>query len=416
LSRRKLLELTTVILFVAASVADAASPYTLRIVVKTGDTIGGKTLTDFRNPAINDSGTIVFAGSFAGGIGIFTQSALLAKTGDTIGGKTLTDFPHLPGELIGIEPAINDSGVVAFLGSFAGGDGIFTQSALLAKTGDTIDGKALTHLLSRPAINDSGVVPFLASWAVDGIGIFTQSALLVKQGDTISGNTLTSIGVPAINGSGAVAFGAKFAGDTQQGIFTQSAVLAKTGDTIGGRTLFEVGIPVINDSGSVAFPAIFDGGTAEGISTPSTLLVITPGGTIAGKTLTFGGAGPPAINGSGTVVFQATFDGFTGAGIFTPSTLLAKTGDTVGGKTLTTITGPASINDRGVVVFLGSFADSSSAIIAVQPFAGIPGQANCHGQSVSALSQQFGSMDAAAAALGYTSVQALQSAIKDFCK
>jgi hypothetical protein len=37
--------------------------------------------------------------------------------------------------------------------------------------------------------------------------------------------------------------------------------------------------------------------------------------------------------------------------------------------------------------------------------------ANCHGQSVSALAQQYGGLNAAAAALGYSNVQALQEAI-----
>jgi hypothetical protein len=48
-------------------------------------------------------------------------------------------------------------------------------------------------------------------------------------------------------------------------------------------------------------------------------------------------------------------------------------------------------------------------------FAGTPGQANCHGKSASALAQHFGGMDAAAAALHYPSVQALQDAINGYC-
>jgi YVTN family beta-propeller protein len=48
-------------------------------------------------------------------------------------------------------------------------------------------------------------------------------------------------------------------------------------------------------------------------------------------------------------------------------------------------------------------------------FAGRPGYSNCHGQSVAALAQQFGGLNAAAAALGYASVQALQAAIGTFC-
>jgi hypothetical protein len=49
-------------------------------------------------------------------------------------------------------------------------------------------------------------------------------------------------------------------------------------------------------------------------------------------------------------------------------------------------------------------------------FAGTPGAANCHGQSVSVLSQTYGdSLANAAAALGYASVKDLQAAITAFC-
>ncbi len=43
-------------------------------------------------------------------------------------------------------------------------------------------------------------------------------------------------------------------------------------------------------------------------------------------------------------------------------------------------------------------------------FVGTPGKPNCHGQVVSTLAKQYGGLDAAAAALGYSSVQFLQNA------
>jgi YVTN family beta-propeller protein len=49
-------------------------------------------------------------------------------------------------------------------------------------------------------------------------------------------------------------------------------------------------------------------------------------------------------------------------------------------------------------------------------FAGTPGKANCHGKSVSALAQQYGGLNNAAAALGYPSVSALQNAIEAYCE
>jgi len=49
------------------------------------------------------------------------------------------------------------------------------------------------------------------------------------------------------------------------------------------------------------------------------------------------------------------------------------------------------------------------------PRAGIPGQANCHGKTVSALASQFGDIITATAALGFSSVAALQEGIGQFC-
>jgi YVTN family beta-propeller protein len=49
-------------------------------------------------------------------------------------------------------------------------------------------------------------------------------------------------------------------------------------------------------------------------------------------------------------------------------------------------------------------------------FAGTPGFSNCHGQSVSALAKQYGGLNAASAALGFASVNALQDAIENYCE
>jgi YVTN family beta-propeller protein len=48
-------------------------------------------------------------------------------------------------------------------------------------------------------------------------------------------------------------------------------------------------------------------------------------------------------------------------------------------------------------------------------FAGTPGQPDCVGQSHAALNRQYGTIDAAAQALRYSSVQALQGAIGAYC-
>jgi YVTN family beta-propeller protein len=53
----------------------------------------------------------------------------------------------------------------------------------------------------------------------------------------------------------------------------------------------------------------------------------------------------------------------------------------------------------------------------IQPrFAGTPGNGNCPGESVSALAQTFGGLNAAAIALGFPTLQAMQTAVNAFCE
>jgi hypothetical protein len=48
--------------------------------------------------------------------------------------------------------------------------------------------------------------------------------------------------------------------------------------------------------------------------------------------------------------------------------------------------------------------------------AGTPGEANCHGQTVSAVARQFGGVATAVSGLGFSSVRELQNALKIFCR
>jgi hypothetical protein len=52
---------------------------------------------------------------------------------------------------------------------------------------------------------------------------------------------------------------------------------------------------------------------------------------------------------------------------------------------------------------------------ALVPFAGVPGQADCHGVTVSGMANQYGGVNKAAVALGFSSVSSLQSTITTFC-
>jgi hypothetical protein len=64
----------------------------------------------------------------------------------------------------------------------------------------------------------------------------------------------------------------------------------------------------------------------------------------------------------------------------------------------------------------GPTADTFTIDVSNLPaFAGMPGQANCQGQSFSSFSQQFGGLNKAASVLGFSSVSALQSAVSGYC-
>jgi len=74
-------------------------------------------------------------------------------------------------------------------------------------------------------------------------------------------------------------------------------------------------------------------------------------------------------------------------------------------------------NATTAVIPVGSFPISAGNFIQPLPrFAGTPGKANCYGKSVSALVRQYHGLHAAAAALGFRRVEALEEAILDFCE
>jgi len=50
------------------------------------------------------------------------------------------------------------------------------------------------------------------------------------------------------------------------------------------------------------------------------------------------------------------------------------------------------------------------------PFAGTPGQADCHDVTISGLAEHFGGIPSAASALGFSSVKALQNSFRAFCE
>jgi hypothetical protein len=142
----------------------------------------------------------------------------------------------------------------------------------------------------------------------------------------------------------------------------------------GGGGFFSAGASSINAKGGGAFPDLTGGNGGGG--GPS--LAGGGGGGYSGGGGGGGGAGGLAGGGGGGGSFDAGTDRILVAGIWTGN-----------GKVVVNLVSPV--------------------------FAGTPGKANCHGQSVSALAKQFGGLDNAAEALNYPNVDALQNVILAYC-
>jgi hypothetical protein len=77
---------------------------------------------------------------------------------------------------------------------------------------------------------------------------------------------------------------------------------------------------------------------------------------------------------------------------------------------------PDRLRIGGNIIGAGAFNMTFSLRGNIVPGAGGAGQANCHGQTVSALAVQFGGIDASASAVGYSTTDALQDGIRVFCQ
>ena len=84
-------------------------------------------------------------------------------------------------------------------------------------------------------------------------------------------------------------------------------------------------------------------------------------------------------------------------------------------QTLSVGTGPQGVgfNPATLTAYVANRGSGTVSVIAA--FDGSPAESNCHGKSVSALARRYGGLNAAAAAFGFPSVQALQNAVTAYC-
>jgi hypothetical protein len=234
-----------------------------------GDTIGAGTITQVNSlPRFDSSGAPLARVGFSdGSAALATPGAIQIAEGDDYGGQIVESF-------LGTEPApIDANGVVSAVVEFEdGGEAIVTQSELLVAEGDSVAEVEIAEILNNVDRNDAGTIVFSATIAGGGNGIFTQDAVLAVDGDAIDGRSVTSFGAPAINGGGVVAFHGQYeSAGPRSGIFTLDAeVIALFETTIGEE--FVTGLvadrPALNASGQIAVKAIVASSPAILLATP----------------------------------------------------------------------------------------------------------------------------------------------------
>ena len=213
---------------------------------------------------------------------------------------------------------------------------------------------------------------------------------------------------------------------------TVSVIATATNTVIA--TVFVVPAPqgvAVTPDGTKVYVTGFGSVASQGVSvidtvTNTEIARIPPGGSTFGVAVTPDGskvyvtrADVDAVHviDTATNTVIATIPGILGSGVavtpdstkaYVPSGHVVKVIDTA---TNTVIGSPIPVGQKAVA--FGIFIQPEKP---APRFAGTPGKANCHGESVSALAQQFGGLNNAAAALGFASVSALQDAIMTFCE
>jgi len=243
---------------------------TVQTLVAAGSVVDGVTLLgnfcgqdNGNNFAFDNQGRVVFN-----------------DTGGTyryLPGKGVSKINPNQGEGKTIVAVTNDSaGELVFQGNVGGstsvtGNAIFTHKYVLAKVPEKIEGVDVTSIFETQVAR-GGQFVFLGSIGspnADRWGLFTWDHVVAKSGQTIDGKLIETAGepfegVPAINSRGEVAFLAGTGTGTNPqiaSIFIDDQVLVSVGDTLAGRTVSVLGDPVMNDFGVIAFLANFTDGS-----------------------------------------------------------------------------------------------------------------------------------------------------------
>ena len=161
--------------------ASGSTLTTVATTLQAAPEIGGTFYSFSFNPAINDSGGVAFSGS--NGIGAGSQRGVFARIGGVLTAIASTTrlAPGLTGNFTNfLDPALSNSGIVAFRG--AGSQAVTTEQGIYTGTGGALKTIAVTgqtapgiggnfSSFGKPAVNDIGIAAFLGNVAA-GSGIY----------------------------------------------------------------------------------------------------------------------------------------------------------------------------------------------------------------------------------------------------
>ena len=339
-----------------AAILPAPLTYTFTNIV---DSSGPHDLFNFFQ--VNAAGSVAFTATPRGG----GQSSIY--TGD---GHSINEVAHGDSSLY--DPAINDSGVVAFAGRLSPGEmGVFRKSG----TGplETIfQSPGLTVPANSLSINSAGKVAFAATLQDGRECIFVGGNGPVEMIAENRG-AYKHVQRPSINADGAVAFQAELAEGGSEICIARGGVTRWISRGVDGADY-----PAINAAGRVAFRGSSGIYTSDG--GPLTTIAHTGKAYQGFEMLSdprpngnyFTG---PGISNDGTVVFAASL-GNEQCGLFHgPDAIrdrIIQTGDPLFGSTLISIQFSA-VSSNGKVAFIYQLANELSGIAVATPVRGAAG-------------------------------------------
>jgi hypothetical protein len=348
-------------------------------------------------PFITTRGDVIFNADNAIFSGDGRRTLPLVTSGDAApGGGSLSLTAH----------DVNSQGVIAFGAFIDGGvstegifrnDGIRTDAIALDSTPAPTGGAFL--FFSTPVIDEYGHVAFFAgtTGGASDFGIYRGdgqniTTIFAANQPAPGGGTFIDFGEPVTNKHGDVMvlasldnaagpFGLIVGDETNARAIALSGLAAPKGGIYATNVQIQFFGAVLNDRGQAAFAAFLSGGASrsgifrgDGVTTTPIALE----GTVApGTTGTFASFGNLKMGNDGQVVFIATLttgvggvDSSNNMGIWmgtseTDLHLVARSGQLIGGKTLTRLLSlaPLQINSERPIVWLGRFADNSTAIV-----------------------------------------------------